>query len=84
MCYNPNEVIHMGMEILTDNSAVLEDIAARKAVIETSRKLSELETALAVEREERRRDRRNSTIYNVLSISIAFASLIVAIIALVH
>lgn len=67
----------MGMEILTDNSAVLEDIAARKAVIE-------LETALAVEREERRRDRRNSTIYNVLSISIAFASLIVAIIALVH
>lgn len=77
MCYNPNEVIHMGMEILTDNSAVLEDIAARKAVIE-------LETALAVEREERRRDRRNSTIYNVLSISIAFASLIVAIIALVH
>lgn len=80
MCYNPNEVIHMGMEILTDNSAVLEDIAARKATIEMNRKLSELETALAVEREERRRDRLVSTIFNVLSILIAVASFLAQLI----
>lgn len=70
----------MGFESLLDNSAVLEDIAARKAVIETNRKLSELEKALAVEREERRRDRLVSTIFNVLSILIAAASFLAQLI----
>lgn len=76
MCYNPNEVIHMGMEILTDNSAVLEDIAARKAVIE-------LETALAVEREERRNSESRSDRKANLALLIAAASLVLQIVSLI-
>ena len=76
MCYNPNEVIHMGMEILTDNSAVLEDIAARKAVIE-------LENALAVEREERRNSESRSDRKANLALLIAAASLVLQIVSLI-
>lgn len=76
MCYNPNEVIHMGMEILTDNSAVLEDIAARKSVIE-------LENALAVEREERRNSESRSDRKANLALLIAAASLVLQIVSLI-
>lgn len=66
----------MGMEILTDNSAVLEDIAARKAVIE-------LETALAVEREERRNSESRSDRKANLALLIAAASLVLQIVSLI-
>ena len=73
----------MGMEILTDNSAVLEDIAARKATIEMNRKLSELETALAVEREERRNSESRSDRKANLALLIAAASLVLQIVSLI-
>lgn len=66
----------MGMEILTDNSAVLEDIAARKAVIE-------LENALAVEREERRNSESRSDRKANLALLIAAASLVLQIVSLI-